>query len=160
MDHLSRLNDRINSAVTLVVIVFVLVMTLIVGYQVFRRYVMNASLIWSAEAARYLLVWISFLGSSVALRKGGHINVTAIVNLFSNRPRSFKIITLAAYAVISVTLLVIIAFGIRFGFTNMEQLSPALRIPIGIVYFCIPIGCSLMMLQMVERIWGTLKGLK
>lgn len=160
MELLSRLNDRINSAITLVVIVFVLVMTLIVGYQVFRRYVMNASLIWSAEAARYLLVWITFLGSSVALRKGGHINITAVVDLFSTRPRAFRIISLAAYAVVAITLLVIIGFGIRFGLTNMDQLSPALRIPIGIVYFCIPIGSSLMVLQIAERIWGTIKELK
>ncbi|NIT76666.1 MAG: TRAP transporter small permease subunit, partial [Thermoplasmata archaeon] len=62
---------------------------------------------------------------------------------------------LTAYAVVSATLLVIIGYGFRFALNNMDQLSPALRMPIGIVYFCIPIGCSLMMLQIAERIWGT-----
>lgn len=158
MHFLSRLNKRLNSITTGAVILFAIAMTVIVGYQVFRRYVMNASLIWSEEAARYLMVWITFLGSSVALSRDGHIKVTIAMDLLPKR--SHHLVMLASHAVVSFTLLVIIRYGFKFALTNMHQLSPALQMPIGIVYFCLPIGASLMMLQMVERIWRSCKELR
>jgi TRAP-type C4-dicarboxylate transport system permease small subunit len=158
MQFLSSLNKRLNSITTGVIIVFAVAMTVIVGYQVFRRYVMNASLIWSEEAARYLMVWITFLGSSVALKRGGHIKVTIIMDLLPKRSHHF--VVLGSYAVVSFTLLVITYHGLKLAITNMHQLSPALQMPIGIVYFCLPIGGSLMMLQMVERIWGSVTELR
>lgn len=158
MQFLSHLNTRLNSITTAAVIIFAIAMTVIVGYQVFRRYVMNASLIWSEEAARYLMVWITFLGSSVALRRGGHIKVTIVMNLLPQRFHHFLV--LGSYAVVSFTLVVIIYYGFKLAITNMHQLSPALQMPIGIVYFCLPIGGSLMMLQMVERIWVSVTELR
>ncbi len=41
-------------------------MALIVAVQVFCRYVLNQSLFWSEELARFLLVWLTFLGASCA----------------------------------------------------------------------------------------------
>jgi TRAP-type C4-dicarboxylate transport system permease small subunit len=158
MQLLSSLNKRLNSITTGVVIFFAIAMTVIVGYQVFRRYVMNASLIWSEEAARYLMVWITFLGSSVALSRDGHIKVTIAIDRLPKR--SFHLVALGSYAVVSFTLLVITSYGLKLAITNMHQLSPALQMPIGIVYFCLPIGGSLMMLQMVERIWGSVTELR
>ena len=41
-------------------------MAIIVAVQVFFRYVLNQSLFWSEELARFLLVWLTFFGASVA----------------------------------------------------------------------------------------------
>jgi len=41
-------------------------MTIVVAVQVFFRYVLNQSLFWSEELARFLLVWLTFLGASSA----------------------------------------------------------------------------------------------
>ena len=60
-------------------IVFVLFWALfiVVFLQFFTRYVLNDSLTWTEEMARYLLVAITFIGSAMAMRKGSHIAVEA-----------------------------------------------------------------------------------
>ncbi|MGO2054644.1 MAG: TRAP transporter small permease, partial [Halomonadaceae bacterium] len=43
--------------------------------QFFSRYVLGNSIAWTEEMARYLLVMVGFLGSTMAVRKGSHIAV-------------------------------------------------------------------------------------
>ena len=55
--------------------------------QVVFRYGLGASLSWSEEFARYVFVWIIFIGTSVATRRGQHIMVEVIVALFPPKLR-------------------------------------------------------------------------
>ena len=59
----------------------------VMSVQVFLRYVLNDSLIWSEEAARYLLVAIAFLGCATGCRKACHIRIDAIDLLLPERAR-------------------------------------------------------------------------
>jgi TRAP-type C4-dicarboxylate transport system permease small subunit len=51
----------------------------VVLLQVFTRYVLNNSLGWTEEIARYLLIGVTFVGSVMAMRKGSHITVEALL---------------------------------------------------------------------------------
>lgn len=55
------------------VIVIFVVLILIVALQFFTRYVLNDSLGWTEEIARYLLILLGFVGSVTCVRKGSHI---------------------------------------------------------------------------------------
>jgi hypothetical protein len=65
---LDKLSFTINSWIEYLLFGLGFTMTVVVAVQVFFRYVLNQSLFWSEELARYLLVWLSFLGASVAYR--------------------------------------------------------------------------------------------
>ena len=60
-------------------------LAIIVFLQFFTRYVLNNSLSWTEEIARYLLMWITFIGAAVAMRRGTHIAVEVAL-LFLPKP--------------------------------------------------------------------------
>ncbi len=50
-------------------VIFLIAMTLIMGIQVFSRYILGMSLSWSEEITRYLFIWSAFLSVSLCTRK-------------------------------------------------------------------------------------------
>ena len=52
------LDDNLEEALLIALLV---TMTLLMGLQVFSRYILNASLSWSEELTRYLFIWSGFL---------------------------------------------------------------------------------------------------
>ena len=65
----------------------------VVFLQFYTRYVLNSSLGWTEEIARYLLILVTFVGSVMAMRKGSHIAVEALLVYL---PREAKHWTLVA----------------------------------------------------------------
>ena len=113
-------------------------MTVTVAVQVFFRYVLNHSLFWSEELARYLLVWLTFLGSSSAYYRKVHPGIDF---LFEKMPASLKKIATLCVRIASLSLFgVMIIFGFRFACFVRLQISPALYLPKWIVFSIIPLS--------------------
>lgn len=77
---------------TLMVITLIL-MTVIMGIQVFSRYALGASLSWSEELTRYLFVWEGFLSVSYCTKKCISIKIEQFVAMFPRRGKAiFKLV--------------------------------------------------------------------
>ena len=63
----------------------VLAIAAIVSASVFFRYVLNDSLSWSEELAKYAMLWLVFLGAPIALRMGVHPNIEIMISKFPKR---------------------------------------------------------------------------
>ena len=63
------------------------IMGLLVFTQFFSRYVLNDSVAWTEEAARYLLIVLTFIGSAGAVRRGAHIRVESLELALPPTPR-------------------------------------------------------------------------
>src|SRR3954471_2062432 len=50
-------------------------LALVVFLQFFTRYILNDSLAWTEEIARYVLIGVTFIGAGMAARKNSHIHV-------------------------------------------------------------------------------------
>jgi len=139
-----------NRTAEVVCSVMVLSMTLVVATQVICRYLLGASLTWSEEASRYLLIWITFLGGSTAFKRGMHTGFDAVVRVLSpGARRAGRPITLLAI----VTFLVIVGLkGMQLALFNMAQRSPAMRLPMGTVYLAIPTGCLIMLVYAADQL--------
>lgn len=143
-----------------IIVALMAAMSLIIGLQIFMRYVMGASLSWSEELSRYLFIWATYLGIAYAVRKDAHIRVTMATDLLSERGRVYaRILThvivggFAAYVMYQGWFMVEKTF--RFG-----QKSASLGIPMGLVYLAPLTGFGLMVLRLIQAIYLDLRGLK
>lgn len=133
-----------------VLVVMVAVMTLIIILQVFLRYLFLYSLSWSEEVARYLMIWVSFLGASLALKYGLHIGVEFVV---SRLPREAKRwVGLVAKVSMFVFLVYFTIGGFRVSWSVRDQDSPALLFSMFYAYVSAPVGGVFMMIQLAHSI--------
>ena len=121
------------------------ILVLVVLIAVFFRYVLDDSLSWSEEVARYLCVWVGFIGASVALNRRVHIGVEFFVDRL---PAPLKRrVKLAVEFVILGLLLFITYFGIELVVFQIPQRSSALLISMAWPYASVPVGTALMIVQ-------------
>lgn len=125
--------------------------------QVFMRYFVNSPLVWAEELARYLLVWCTMIGTSLAVRESRHIVVDFAPVLFG--PRSIGLFRLISMTGIIVFGIVIIVYSLPFieRVQQMNQLSPSLEIPIWWVYLALPVGAAASILRAIQQIYLQLR---
>ncbi len=113
-------------------------MTLIVILQVFCRYALNHSLFWSEELARYLLVWLTFTGATVAYHRNMHPGVDVFFKRLQRKNRHR--IKLLVHLVSLVFFLILIWYGTSFAYFIRAQTTPALSLPKWLVFSIIPLS--------------------
>jgi len=134
--------------------VFMPMLTVVVVAQVIARYVVKQPLSWSEEFSRYMLVWVVYLGMSVAIRRQGHMGFT----LFRERlsPRLRRVIVFVSEAIVAMVLVFLLVGGFRVSMANMTQRSPGLGIPMALAYGAVPIGALAGIIQLTPLILKTL----
>ena len=151
MDNLARLSQ----ALTVVTLVGMVIVTFL---QVIFRYVLQNSLEWSEEGARYLFVWTCYLSMSYAMHSGSHLEVTVLRNLVSKKCKRF----LGAFsmAVSAVFCLICFFYSVDavMKLHSTGQTTTALQLSTYLVWLCLPIGFSLTFLQAAWRSWRLLTG--
>jgi len=134
------------------------VMVVVIGMQVFNRYVLGASLVWSEELGRFLFIWSVWVGCSYAMRADRHLRVTALSEFAGPRVR------LALDAFAQVTTLIFCGFAIVWGvrmigfLMRTGQEAPALEIPIYWVYLALPVGMVLMAIRCLQNLYALYTG--
>ncbi|MFC1531753.1 TRAP transporter small permease [Thermodesulfobacteriota bacterium] len=146
MRLIERLSDSINHWVEYSLFVLGFTMALIVAIQVFSRYVLNESLFWSEELARFLLVWLTFLGATVAYRRKVHPGIDV---LYARMPPGVKkAFTLLIHFISIALFTVMIYYGYQFAYFVRSQISPALQLPKWVVFSIIPVSGLIFMIHL------------
>lgn len=155
MESLERLSGKINFWVEYLLFGLGFAMAALVAVQVFFRYVLNHSLFWSEELARYFLVWLTFLGASVAYYRKVHPGIDIFYLIM---PPSLQKITAIFVHLISIVLFWIMVFyGCQFSFFVKSQISPALHLPKWIMFSIIPLSGLIFMVHSLTFLIGELK---
>ena len=154
-DRLIRLGGRVNRVMEYLLFGLGLSMALVVAVQVFCRYVLNASLFWSEELARYMLVWLSFFGATVAYHRHLHPGVDLVVRRLG---RTGQDVAAGFSHLVCLGLgLVMVVAGSRFAWFVHAQVTPALGLPKWLILSVIPLSGLILALHALVFFLQTLR---
>ncbi len=145
---ISRWLDYICGAICVLCVAAMVVLT---GAQIVCREFFTA-LHWSEELIRYLLVWATFLGAGSVYRRMGHISVGVVQDIAP--PRLRTVMRILCHLLCGTFFVVVALYGLDYAAMQARQLSPALRIPMSRVYMAIPVGCAIMAVHVVDRLFA------
>jgi len=147
---LENLSNNINKFTEIVVMFLMSAISVIIFIQVVSRYVFNYSLYWSEEIGRYILIWITFLGASVGVKKLSHIGIDFIYNNFPLKLRrliDFFTIFLGIFFAF-----MILYFGYKIAYFVRFQKSAALLIPMTIPYSAISVAGGIIFIHYLNTL--------
>jgi TRAP-type C4-dicarboxylate transport system permease small subunit len=135
-----------------------IVMTGIIGWSVFARYVLGDAPAWAEQAALLLMVWFVLLAAAVGVREQFHLGMTAATDAMPQGLRRLSRI---------VALLCVAGFGAAMGVWGGELVVrtwafdiPTLGVPRGAAYLPLPIAGWLSVLFAVEHLITEARGRK
>lgn len=134
----------------------VLAMALVTIANVIGRNVFGRSLAFADEVNQALLVLITFVGIGYAARRARHIRMSALYDQLRGRLR--KVLMVLTSAGTAALLFVLAWFAVQYAWHIHElgSVTPALRIPLYLVYLWVPIGLALGGIQYVLAVWRNL----
>ena len=121
----------------------VLGMTIVNVANVIMRNIFDASLAFANEINMALIVMVTFLGVGFAARQGRHIRMTAIYDAFGHRIRKALMIIMALVTALLLFILAVHAARYAWNTWRIGTVTPALRIPLGLIYATAPVGLAL-----------------
>lgn len=141
--------DR-NFEERLLVILLIVTVTL-TFIQVVMRYIFHNSLAWSEELARYLFLYLIWIGAAYAVKREQHLRIEIILNRIpKEKLKTFENFIYFIWLGFSVFLF-ISSLNMAMDVFASGQLSPAMRIPMGYAYISIPLGTGLMCFRIIQK---------
>jgi TRAP-type C4-dicarboxylate transport system permease small subunit len=136
-----NLRNRIDKVLGIFLIIIMSVMVVNVLWQVFTRYVLGTPSSFTDELARYLMIWVGVLGAAYVSGKNMHVAIDVLPSKLNNTNK--KILSrIVNVIIIAFVLSALVIGGIRLVYLTfiLEQHSPALQIPLALVYLVLPLS--------------------
>lgn len=114
---------------------------------VFFRFIIPIPVAWPPEAARFLMVAVTMIGASIAIRQMDHVGITLLIDLLPFRIRG--LIYLFGNIMVAMFLVVFTWFSWRLTVEmGPRQISSSLGVSMALAYASMPIGGALMLIQL------------
>ena len=143
MDRLADILARIGA-------VGLLLMTLVVGWQVFGRFVLESSPSWSEQTALVLMIWYVFLAAGAGVWERFHIRIEVLEQRFE--PETRRRLRIAIHALIAVLGVALLVFGAQMVWLVRDHVIPSLGVSRAFAYIPIPLTGALIALFSIGRI--------
>ncbi len=146
---------KLQNILSFLIFLVMLGMVFSVSWQIFTRFVIHQPNIWTEEATRIFLIYITFLGAGLAMMRGDNVRVTVIADRL---PPNFQAILSLLMNLFSIVFLL---FVVWYSFPLMHRLAnqpmPVLRFSKSLVYLALPLGALSMILVLGERVLQSAK---
>jgi TRAP-type C4-dicarboxylate transport system permease small subunit len=148
--RLARILTALSTAALWLASAGLVAMTVIVGWQVFTRYVLNWSNAWTEPAAILLMSWFILLGAAVGIRENYHLGFDVLLYVL---PKSSKRVLRSISDVVVIAFAGgMIFFGLQLVALGWPARMPSLGIPEGVKYIPLVAGGALIILFALERL--------
>lgn len=138
--------------------ILALILAVLVGVvfaNVIGRYWLGYGLTWADEIARFLFVWLTFLGATVGLARGAHVGMDMLTKAL---PRAAERgLSLVVLALMLLFLAVLLWQSLELVQRSMTFRTPALGLPRGMIYVVAPVSAALMSLACLHQGWKILR---
>ncbi len=144
-----RTGDIISQGSGFVCVILFAGMVLVTLLGIVCRYVVQAPLFWTEETARFLMLWTGFLAMSIAMHKGRHIAIDALVSAFPGyvaKPLGYLVDVMVGYFLV---MLMVKGYAMTVG-TPMMALS--LPVSMSLIYAAVPLGAFLTLVQLALNV--------
>lgn len=147
---LGALNDRVLLIARTLAWLLVAGMTIVILLQVLFRYGLNDALTWSEEAARFMMIWMTFLVAPIAYRLGANVNLDIMIARLGGRTLEALKLLINLLIVLFVATFLVETFGLIGRSFAMK--ASTLPIQMGWVYMILPASMAMMALVALELI--------
>lgn len=135
------LREKIDKILGKALVIIMSVMVINVLWQVFTRFVIGNPSSFTDELARYLMIWIGILGAAYVSGKNMHVAIDVLPSR-SSKATQKKILRIVNFLIIIFSFTVLVIGGFRLVYITyiLGQHSPALQIPLALVYLVLPLS--------------------
>lgn len=150
MTEISKQHDYTMGMLEWVLCTLLVSIVVVTFVQVLSRYVLQTSLAWTEELARYLFIWLAALGSAYAFKLRSHFLVRFVVDKFSQTTQ-FAVATFVA-ALLIVFLAIFVWQAVLYTMSVSGQTAPGTGLSKAVPVSAAVVG-GLLMLYYVFRAW-------
>ncbi len=154
---LDKILDKVRAVLYWFSCVAMMIMLVTIFAQVITRYCFDYTPEWSEELARFLFVYVVFLGSALIMGESGHLAVEFLPERYKGKPFG-KFLELFILVCSYVFISILLVQGAKMTEIMTFQESPGLEISMSYIYVVIPISCVLMMLYLFRDTVRIIKG--
>ncbi len=154
---MKKIMDKLASCIETIGGIAILMMTLIVLLQIVMRYFFNSPLTWSEEIARYIFIYVTFLGAGILVYERGHLFVEVLFNKIQGKAKNvLQLILDLIVLIFSLYLLWSSRYSMQYAHGSR---STAVQIPMEYIGLSVMIGAVLMILFSLYHVINDIKKL-
>ena len=149
MKLLKILNDHFEEYL------LVILMTLdviIVFAQVLTRYVFHSPLAWSEEIARYMFIWLVWIGAAYAVKENKHIKIDIIYNKLTGATKRVSDLVTVVLFLGLMSFMLYTSAKVTWTVYTSKSIATGSHMPMWIAWFSIPLSMALMIFRFIQRI--------
>lgn len=139
-----KLINKVISTIEEYVLAYsIIFMAVLLIANIIMRKVLNQSMTFSEEVGQSLLIIVSFFGLAYTAKKGRHITMSILFDAVDNKKKKIMMFIISLISSVILFYLAYLAFDYVMSTVNLGRTTPALRIPIWIIYAFVPLGMFL-----------------
>jgi len=137
--------QRLFEAMRVITALMLIFTVALVFGEVVLRYGLNRSLGWAEELLRYVLIWMTFLGSYLAIKSNEHLSIGLFFQWLPQRWQ--QPLDIVAHLLLLLFLAVFSVLSFQYTLKFSADESTTLEVPMGLIYAILPLGGVLMFYQ-------------